>query len=557
MVIKGSARGSPADLAKHLQRRDTNERVEILGLRGVAALDLTGALREMDAVGVALRTTRTLYHASINVPVHERLTPEQRTQAIDRLETRLGLTGQPRVVVEHEKPNRAGEMRVHCHVVWSRTDLDHMRAIRCDHNFRSHELVARELEREFGHQRVQGVHVERDGPNGERIIRPDRTPSHAEMQQAQRTGRDPHAMRAEMTGLWQATDSGRAFIAALEERGYSLCRGDRRDFVIVDRQGEVHSLARRVEGVTAKDVRARMSDIDRDSLLSIADARAVLREARQVERAEARLKTRPLNPIEQRVDRAVRSGNTGRDFRDALGDAGIMLAKVTERDAQTFAAMRKDNELKATMGHMLSSVPAAERGEIVAVTRRGNVYRLNPQRLDPAKLEQCVGRLPPSVHEAREAWAIARASRSQHFADLRADRIEQSAAFDVRRARQTTVRAAERETRGAIEAGKEGLGKAGSVLTRGLGAVASAVLSFLDTAISAPKPPPPDQAKQNARAAAEADRQAAFRAHVQEIAQRQSSITDEARGKQREREQEARDQAAREYRKRDEDGRTR
>ena len=53
--------------------------------------------------------------------------------------------------------------------MWSRADLDHMRAIRCDHNYRTHELVARELEREFGHARVQGVHVERDGPNGERV----------------------------------------------------------------------------------------------------------------------------------------------------------------------------------------------------------------------------------------------------------------------------------------------------------------------------------------------------------------------------------------------------
>ena len=45
MVIKGNARGGPVELAKHLKRADTNERVEILALRGVAALDLDGALR--------------------------------------------------------------------------------------------------------------------------------------------------------------------------------------------------------------------------------------------------------------------------------------------------------------------------------------------------------------------------------------------------------------------------------------------------------------------------------------------------------------------------------
>ena len=51
-----------------------------------------------------------------------------------------------------------------------------------DHNYRKHEIVARELEREFGHERVQGAHIERDGK-----ARPERTPSHAEMQQAERT----------------------------------------------------------------------------------------------------------------------------------------------------------------------------------------------------------------------------------------------------------------------------------------------------------------------------------------------------------------------------------
>jgi hypothetical protein len=559
MVIKGNARGGAADLARHLQRRDTNERVEILQLRGVAANDLTGALREMDAYGAALRTTRTLYHASINVPAHERMTSEQRAQAIDRLESALGLTGQPRVVVEHEKHGRGGDVRVHCHIVWSRTDLEHMRAIRCDHNFRTHELVARELEQDFGHQRVQGVHVERDGPNGERIKRPERTPSHAMMQQAERSGRDPRGVKAEVTGLWQRTDSGKAFAAALEERGYTLCPGDRRDFVIVDRQGEVYSLAKCVDGARAKDVRARMADIDRGSLLSIADARAALRDAARAQRAEQQIKTRPLNPIEQRVDRAMRSGKTGQEFRDALGAEGAMLARVTEKDVQAFAAMRQENALKAAMrpDQVLSRVPQAERGEIVAVTRRGNVYRLNPQQLDQAKLEQCVGRQPPGVAEAREAWSIARGHAAHQREDRTADRVAQSAAFEAGRARQTATRAAERETQGAIGTAREGLGKASNALGRGIGAVAGAVLSFLDSAISPPKPPTRAEVEQSKRAETEHERQAAFRAHVAEIAQRQSSITDEARGKQREREQESRDQALREYHKREEDGRTR
>lgn len=273
MVIKGSARGSPGQLAVHLQRMDTNERMRVIELRGVASDNLTGALREMDAQGAALRTERTLYHASINTRADELMTAEQKMTAIDRLEEKLGLTGQPRAVVEHEK-----EGREHIHVVWSRTDLEHMRAIRADHNYRTHEEVARELEREFGHAHVQGAHAERDGKE-----RPDRTPSHAEMQQGARSGLGPQEAREQITGIWQRTDNGQAFAAALDEAGWTLARGDRRDFVVVDHEGEVHSLRRRIEGATAADVRARMADIDRASLPDIEEARE-RQEQRQAER---------------------------------------------------------------------------------------------------------------------------------------------------------------------------------------------------------------------------------------------------------------------------------
>lgn len=40
------------------------------------------------------------------------------------MENKLGLSGQPRAVVFHVKKGRE-----HCHVVWSRIDLDKMRAV--------------------------------------------------------------------------------------------------------------------------------------------------------------------------------------------------------------------------------------------------------------------------------------------------------------------------------------------------------------------------------------------------------------------------------------------
>lgn len=277
MVIKGGARGRAGDLAAHLQRTDTNERAEVKELRGVVANDIEGALREMAAVASGTRSKRPLYHASLNTAPDEPLTDEQWTRAIDQLEEKLGLTGQPRAVVEHEK-----EGREHRHVVWSRIDLEHMRAISDSHNYRKHEEVARELEKEFGHARVQGAHVGREG-----VERPERTPSHAEMQQAERTELTPQQAKEQITAIWQRTDSGKAFAAALEQEGWTLAHGDKRDFVLIDPTGETHSLARRIEGAKAKDVRARMADLDAATLPDIDQAKEQQR-ARQVAREEVR-----------------------------------------------------------------------------------------------------------------------------------------------------------------------------------------------------------------------------------------------------------------------------
>jgi len=257
-----------------MTRTDTNERAEVREVTGVAAEDLRGALLEMEAVASGTRTTKPFYHASINTRADERLTEAQRSEAIDRLEAKLGLSGQPRVVVVHEK-----EGREHCHIVWSRIDLEHMRAISDSHNYRKHEEVARDLEREFRHERVQGAHAERDGKP-----RPDRTPSHEEMLQAERGAVSPDEAKALVTDAWRRTDSGQTFRTALEERDWLLARGDRRDFVVVDPNGGTHSLARRVEGAKAKDIRARMADVYPETLPSVAQARAIQRR-RWTERA--------------------------------------------------------------------------------------------------------------------------------------------------------------------------------------------------------------------------------------------------------------------------------
>jgi hypothetical protein len=155
VIIKGGSCAGASRLAVHLTRTDTNERAEVRELRGVAAEDLRGALSEIEAVAAGTCATKPFYHASINTRPGERLTDEQRLHAIDRLEAELGLTGQPRILVVHEKVGHIDKLaREHCHIVWSRIDLERMVAISDSFNFIKHEKVARDLEREFGHERV-------------------------------------------------------------------------------------------------------------------------------------------------------------------------------------------------------------------------------------------------------------------------------------------------------------------------------------------------------------------------------------------------------------------
>lgn len=278
MIIKGGSCKGAGRIAAHLSRTDQNERAEVAELRGVIGGDLRAALREMETAALCSRTRKVFYHASINPRAHERMGAAQWVEATDRLETALGFSGQPRAVIEHVKDGRA-----HRHIVWLRIELAKARAISDSHNFRKHEQCARDLERAFGFARVQGVHVERDGRQ-----RPARTPSHDEMQQAARSGRDLAAFKAELTELWRTTESGLAFVGALSARGYLLAKGDRRDFVIIDRAGTAHSLARRIDGATAKDIRARLAGIDRDGLPSVAEARAMQRARAEIAKPVAR-----------------------------------------------------------------------------------------------------------------------------------------------------------------------------------------------------------------------------------------------------------------------------
>lgn len=285
MIIKGASRAAPSQLARHLGRTDTNERVDVLELQSPAGTPLE-AFRDWQALADGTRGTKGLYHANIDPDAQYSMTPEQWRRAVDVLEEELGLTGQPRAVVLHEKNGRE-----HIHVVWARTDLDTMTLRSDSHNYQAHERASARLEREFGHEHVPGKHAKRDREAQPEM--PSAEFNHAEWQQAERSGVDPRTRKAEITALFAASDNGRAFRAALEDAGYIVARGDRRDFVLIDSTGDVISLRRQISGVTAKDLRAFMADVPAADLPSVDQARLLHQEQGRVPVPEERAATAP------------------------------------------------------------------------------------------------------------------------------------------------------------------------------------------------------------------------------------------------------------------------
>lgn len=165
MIISDGSRCNWRFFARHLMRTDENERVKVMEIRGLAGDTPMEALREMNTLATDTRTKNFFYHANINPREDERLTPEQWEEAVDRLEKNLGLEGQSRIVVEHEKQGR-----VHRHGIWSRIEPDTLTAISDSHNFAKHAATSRELEKEFELEPVRGILMERtarvlkDGP---------------------------------------------------------------------------------------------------------------------------------------------------------------------------------------------------------------------------------------------------------------------------------------------------------------------------------------------------------------------------------------------------------
>ena len=246
MILKGNQRASGRELALHLLNVEDNEHAVVHELRGFLSDDLIEAFKETEAISLGTKCQQYLFSLSLNPPKSAKVSIATFEKVIGEIERRMGLSGQQRAVVFHEKKGRR-----HAHCVWSRIDVEKMRAISLSHYKLRLRDISRELYLEHGWEMPAGL-----------IDARDRDPLNytgAEASQAKRVKRDPAELKKLFKSCWTTSDSRAAFASALWEQGFCLARGDRRGFVAVDVDGEVYSLSLWLD-IKAKKLRARLGE---------------------------------------------------------------------------------------------------------------------------------------------------------------------------------------------------------------------------------------------------------------------------------------------------------
>ncbi len=173
--------------------------------------------------------------------------------ALDRIESKLGLEDQPRVVVFHEK-----EGRRHAHCVWSRIDTDEMKAVHMAHFKRKLMDVSKQLYLENDWDMPKG-YIDQNLKNPLNYTR-------QEWQQALRTDQNPKDIKSALQDSWAISDNRKSFERALQDRGYYLAKGDRRGYVAVDLHGEVYSLSRQI-GIKKPELTKKLGKVFRNAAI--------------------------------------------------------------------------------------------------------------------------------------------------------------------------------------------------------------------------------------------------------------------------------------------------
>lgn len=228
MIIKASQRAGGKQLATHLLNANDNEHIDIHDVKGFMSDTVDGAFLEAHALSKGTRCKQYLFSVNLNPPEGVQADIKLFEQTLDRIEERMNIQGQPRVIVFHEKQGRR-----HAHAVWSRLydDGNKMKAVQW--SFYQNKLmeVSKEIYLENGWKLPKGF-INREQSNPLNFSRD-------QWQQAKRMNDDPRTIKTALMESWALSKSKNTFEKKLEQNGYYLAKGDRCGYVAVDWRGEV------------------------------------------------------------------------------------------------------------------------------------------------------------------------------------------------------------------------------------------------------------------------------------------------------------------------------
>jgi Relaxase/Mobilisation nuclease domain len=323
MIAKGNTHKNGDKLARYLTQGKDGERAELWELSGFAPGDIRDAFRSVHVITEATHCEQPFFHVQVRNPENEELTRAQWLLVANRIEAKLGLTNQPRAIAFHIDETTGHE---HMHVAWSRINSETMRAVPLPYFKQRLKEVCRELEKTLDLTRVKN---ERDDHV--------KAPTRNEFEQARRLGVDIQEVRQNIRDCFERSDNARSFEAALADHGLVLAQGDRRAYVVIDHEGGIHALGKRVLGLTAGQTRDRMADLDRDELPTVEKARSFIRE-QQVSRE----KTGSVVMRDPHRDDMA--------WQDALTKAGIEKEKIERRFVNPGERLELERQLFRDLG---------------------------------------------------------------------------------------------------------------------------------------------------------------------------------------------------------------
>ena len=207
---------------------------------------------------------------------------------------------------------------------------------------------AQEMAAEFGTALPPGLEQDR---GAERFNDPPQ-PSRAEKAMQARSGLSREERREIITACYRTTDNAQAFVNALEAAGFMLARGNKRRFVVVDTAGDVHSLARQINGAKTKDIRKKLEGLTLSLLPPVERAKVLMLQRAAAQQDAARSHSKKKKDDTAAYERVLRVQKKRRADMDLLWQQ-MKIRHMHERKV-LLAHIKAEKERRLARRHWLA-----------------------------------------------------------------------------------------------------------------------------------------------------------------------------------------------------------